>query len=90
MRHRQVRSETRRLSVGQVGPEADAVRETSVSIMKFKRSGTLAVVAIALVAAAIGVGHPRDVSEPLLGAEWQCTRTAFIVTTCSESGERTR
>lgn len=60
--------------------------------MKFiwQRPRTLAIAAVVLVAAAITAGRPHDVSEPILGTEWQCTRTAFIVTTCSESGERTR
>jgi hypothetical protein len=60
--------------------------------MKFiwKRPRTLAIAAVALVAAAITAGRPHDVSEPILGTEWQCTRTAFIVTSCSEYGERAR
>ena len=51
---------------------------------------TVAIAAVALVAAAIAAGRPHDVSEPILGTEWQCSRTAFIVTTCSESSERMR
>ena len=52
-----------------------------------QRSRTLAIVAVVTVAAgaAIVVGRPRVVSEPLLGTEWQCVRTAFVLTTCSPS-----
>jgi hypothetical protein len=32
--------------------------------------------------AAVAVGRPHLVSEPLLGKEWQCSRTVFFVTTC--------
>jgi hypothetical protein len=58
----------------------------------WQRSRTLAIAAVAMVAAgaAIAVGRPHAVSEPLLGPEWQCSRTAFLVTTCSLSSERTK
>jgi hypothetical protein len=60
--------------------------------MKFiwQRSRTLAIAAVAVVVvgAAVAVGRPHVVSEPFLGTEWQCSRTAFLVTTCSQSNER--
>ena len=59
--------------------------------MKFiwRRRRLLAIAAVAMVAgAALSVGHPQVVSEPLLGTEWQCVRTAFLVTTCSQSSEK--
>jgi hypothetical protein len=60
--------------------------------MKFiwQRPRTLAIATVAIVAAgaAVVVGRPHVVSEPLLGTEWQCSRTAFLVTTCSQSTER--
>jgi hypothetical protein len=60
--------------------------------MKFiwQRAITLAIVVVAMVAAgaAVAVGRPHVVSEPRLGAEWQCSRTASLVTTCSQSNER--
>ena len=59
--------------------------------MKFiwRRRRTLAIAAVAMAAgAALFAGRPHVVYEPLLGAEWQCTRTAFLVTTCSHSGEK--
>ncbi len=62
--------------------------------MKFiwQRSRTLAIAAVAMVAAgaAVAVGRPHVVSEPLLGTEWQCSRAAFLVTTCSQSSARTK
>jgi hypothetical protein len=60
--------------------------------MKFiwQRSRTLAIAAVAMAAAgaAVAVGRPHAVSEPLLGPEWQCSRTAFLVTTCSRNPVR--
>ena len=62
--------------------------------MKFiwQKSRTLAIAAVAMVVAgaAVAVGRPHVVSEPLLGMEWQCSRTAFLVTTCSQSSDRTK
>jgi hypothetical protein len=44
------------------------------------------VVATALTCAAvvltIGVAAPKPVSNPMLGAEWECHRSAGILTTC--------
>lgn len=66
----------------------------SENAMRFiwQRSRTLAIAAVAMVAvgAAVAVGRPHAVSEPLLGTEWQCSRTAFLVTICSLSSERTK
>ena len=39
-------------------------------------------IVILLGAAAITVARPHAISEPILGANWQCSRTAFVVT-CS-------
>jgi hypothetical protein len=59
--------------------------------MKFicQRSKTLAIAAVAMVAAgvAVAVARPHVVSEPLLGMKWQCSRTAIVVTICSQSRE---
>ena len=58
--------------------------------MKFiwQRSRTFAIAAVAMEAAgaAVAVGRPHMVSEPLLAMEWQCSRTA-LVTICSQSRE---
>jgi hypothetical protein len=32
----------------------------------------------------ISVGRSQSVSEPRLGAEWQCSRTAFFITICAQ------
>ena len=53
------------------------------------RTFVVAAVAIAAAAAAVAIGgRPQVVTEPLLGAEWECSRTAFLVTSCSPSNER--
>jgi hypothetical protein len=38
---------------------------------------------LVIVGTAISVGRPQSVSEPGLGAEWQCSRTAFFITICA-------
>ena len=40
-----------------------------------------AVLACATVAVSIGLAYPTPVENPMLGAEWQCHKSA-IVTTC--------
>jgi hypothetical protein len=37
-------------------------------------------VGIVLGAGAMAIARPHTISEPLLGMEWQCSRTAFVVT----------
>jgi hypothetical protein len=37
-------------------------------------------VGIMLAAGAIAIARPHTISEPLLGTEWQCSRTAFVIT----------
>lgn len=45
----------------------------------------LAVACVILVGAGVRIAfsYPKQVSEPRLGADWECTRTAFFVTTCT-------
>ncbi len=38
--------------------------------------------ACAAVVLTIGIAYPRPVSNPMLGAEWECHRSAAILTTC--------
>jgi hypothetical protein len=38
--------------------------------------------ACAAVVLTIGIAYPRPVSNPMLGAEWECHRSAGILTTC--------
>jgi hypothetical protein len=43
-----------------------------------------AAVALAGAAASVSVvAYPKPISSAALGSEWQCTRTAFIWTSCS-------
>jgi hypothetical protein len=37
-------------------------------------------------AAAITVARPHAISEPILGANWQCSRAAFVVTCSHPTG----
>lgn len=48
---------------------------------------TMLVAGVILVGAGVGIAlsYPKQVSEPRLGADWQCTRTVFFVTTCTRS-----
>lgn len=67
---------------------ARAARESKDRIrLDWARLTMLAAASVILVGAGIGValGYPKQVSEPRLGADWQCTRTAFFVTTCTRS-----
>jgi hypothetical protein len=48
----------------------------------WQRSSIAIAIVIVLGACAIAVARPRSISEPVLGTEWQCSRTAFVVT-CS-------
>jgi hypothetical protein len=44
-----------------------------------------AAVALAGAAASVSVvlAYPKPISSAALGSEWQCTRTAFVWTSCS-------
>ena len=52
-----------------------------------RRFLVLAAAAVALASAiglfATGVSHPEPVARATLGPDWQCTRLAFVFTTCS-------
>jgi hypothetical protein len=50
----------------------------------------LALAAVVLVAAGttMAIGTPRGVDEPMLGSDWQCSRTMLLVTTCAHSSIR--
>ena len=44
---------------------------------------------VALAAAfSIGVTHPEPVTSAALGPDWQCTRLAFVLTTCSRTARK--
>ena len=47
----------------------------------WQRSRMIAIaVASVLGAGAIALARPQPISEPVLGAEWQCSRAALVVT----------
>ena len=45
---------------------------------------SVAIVALTFLAAAVSVAlaYPEPVSSTALGPDWQCTRLAFVLTTC--------
>lgn len=47
------------------------------------RALAIAVAVVALAGVAIAFGRPTPIESAVLGAEWQCSRTAFVVTTCA-------
>jgi hypothetical protein len=48
----------------------------------WQRSRMIAIAVVFLLGAgaAIAVARPHATSEPMLGAEWQCSRAVFVVT----------
>jgi len=54
-----------------------------------RRSLVLTVAAVALASAigvfATGVSYPEPVARATLGPDWQCSRLAFVFTTCSRA-----
>jgi hypothetical protein len=50
------------------------------------RSRMIAIAIVVLLGAgAVAVGRPHAISEPVLGANWHCSRAAFVVT-CTQPG----
>lgn len=55
----------------------------------FCRRSRLVTVPLLLIGSAILVAvRPHSVSPHMLGSKWQCTRTAFVLTTCSHIEEQ--
>ena len=48
---------------------------------------SVAVVTLIAIAAALSIGlaYPEPISNAALGPDWQCTRVAFVLTTCRRS-----
>jgi hypothetical protein len=42
----------------------------------------------ALAGGAVVMTRPKSIESAVLGSEWQCTQTAFVVTTCALRPER--
>ncbi len=40
-------------------------------------------VVAAVAAAALQLARPRPIESAVLGADWECTQTAFVLTTCA-------
>jgi hypothetical protein len=51
---------------------------------------SVAIVTLAVVAAALSIGlaYPEPISSAALGPDWQCTRLAFVLTTCTRMVRR--
>jgi len=47
------------------------------------RALAITIATVALAGVAIALARPRPIENALLGAEWQCSRTAFVVTICA-------
>lgn len=43
----------------------------------------IAVTVAALVGATLLLGRPQPIESAVLGADWECTQTAFVLTTCA-------
>lgn len=52
------------------------------------RTLAIASTTVVLAGVAIGLARPKPVENAVLGAGWQCSRTAFVVTTCAPSAHR--
>jgi hypothetical protein len=46
----------------------------------WQRSTLMAIVVVLVLGAGIALARPHPIAEPALGAEWQCSRAAFVVT----------
>ena len=50
----------------------------------FPRSLALAMLVIAALAGvAVALTRPKPIDNAVLGSEWQCHKTAFVITTCA-------
>jgi hypothetical protein len=60
-----------------------AAEMTSIWIRKFAFIGGAVMLAGAATWLSIALVSPKPISSAALGPEWQCTRTAFLWTSCS-------
>jgi len=47
------------------------------------KSLVIVCVAVVLAGAVAVLARPKPIESAVLGAEWQCSRTAFVLTTCA-------
>jgi hypothetical protein len=43
---------------------------------------------IAALAGSAAASRPKSIESAVLGSEWQCTQTAFVITTCALRAQR--
>jgi hypothetical protein len=43
----------------------------------------ITVAAAAMAGAVLLLGRPQPIDSTVLGADWECTQTAFVLTTCA-------
>ena len=43
---------------------------------------------IAALAGGAAASRPKSIDSAVLGSEWQCTHTAFVITTCALRAQR--
>lgn len=43
---------------------------------------------VALAGAAVALARPKPIENAVLGNEWQCSQTAFLITTCAPRPQR--
>ena len=49
----------------------------------------LAILAVAALAGvAVALTRPKPIDSAVLGSEWQCHKTAFVITTCASRTQR--
>ncbi|MBR0828496.1 hypothetical protein JQ596_23445 [Bradyrhizobium manausense] len=48
----------------------------------------IAFAAVALAGVALTLARPKPIENAVLGSEWQCSQTAFLITTCALRGQR--
>lgn len=44
--------------------------------------------AVALAGAALALARPQPIENAVLGSEWQCSQTAYVITSCSLRAQR--
>lgn len=49
----------------------------------------LAAAVAGTIAGALMVARPQPIESAVLGTAWECTRTAFVLTTCAPRGQQT-
>ncbi len=48
----------------------------------------IAAVLVAVAGAMLLFGRPQPIESAVLGDDWECTQTAFVLTTCAPRGQR--